>query len=120
MITRDLYQVTSNGLLHLYNLKQLVCQECSFFDITISKFIQHSFQLKILDLSGCRNITNVTLRRAVIATNYRTNNIILNLFIGGTAVNLETFQEVSPFLQIYNRDSRYKEIFPFHPDSILI
>ncbi|XP_031776179.1 F-box/LRR-repeat protein 4-like [Apis florea] len=120
LITRDLYQVTSNGLLHLYNLKQLVCQECSFFDITISKFIQHSFQLKILDLSGCRNITNVTLRRAVTATNYRTNNIILNLFIGGTAVNLETFKEVSPFLQIYNTDSRYKEIFPFHPDSILI
>ncbi|XP_061941712.1 uncharacterized protein LOC107994662 [Apis cerana] len=120
LITRDLYQVTSNGLLHLYNLKQLICQECSFFDITISKFIQHSSQLKILDLSGCRNITNVTLRRAVTATNYRTNNIILNLFIGGTAVNLETFKEVSPFLQIYNTDSRYKEIFPFHPDSILI
>ncbi|XP_054004768.1 uncharacterized protein LOC128890360 isoform X1 [Hylaeus anthracinus] len=119
LITRDLYQVTSKGLLYLCNLKQLVCQECNFFDITISKFLQCSYQMEILDLSGCHNITNATLARAVAATSCRTNNITLNLFIGGTAVDLETFTDVSPFLRIIDRDLRYKRIFNFRPSSFL-
>lgn len=120
LITRDLYQVTGNGLLHLCNLKQLVCQECCFFDITVSNFIQYSYQLQVLDLSGCRNITNATLRRAAAATACRVNNITLNLFVGGTAANLETFKDASPLLRIIDKDSRYKRIFPFHPSSFLI
>lgn len=119
LITRDLYQVTSKGLLYLCNLKQLVCQECNFFDITISNLLRCSFQMEMLDLSGCHNITNVTLRRAIAATSCRTNNIILNLFVGGTAVDLETFTDVSPFLRIIDRDLRYKRIFTLRPCSFL-
>lgn len=59
-------------------------------------------RLELLDLSFCGGITNLTLKKAAAVTVNRTNIIILKIFVGGTTVNLRTFDEVSPFLQIVN------------------
>lgn len=73
-------------------------------------FLEYTPQLELLDLSGCRGITNETLKKAATVTVNRTNNTILKIFVGGTSVDLSTFDKVSPFLQIVNIDLSNREL----------
>lgn len=83
-------------------LKRLECRVCNFTDKTVTELIGSAPQLELLDLSGCHGITNQTLKKAAAVTINRTNNTILKIFVGGTAVDLITFDKVSPFLQLVN------------------
>ncbi|XP_060815010.1 uncharacterized protein LOC132906659 [Bombus pascuorum] len=109
LIINYLGLVTDINLQDTCNLKQLECRACKFTDKTMINFLEYAPQLELLDLSGCRDITNETLKEAATVTVNRTNNTILKIFVGGTSVDLSTFDKVSPFLQIVNIDLSNKE-----------
>ncbi|XP_076670872.1 putative RNA-binding protein EEED8.10 [Andrena cerasifolii] len=102
LIMNSLCQVTDTNLRDMCNLKRLECRACNFTDKTVMELIASAPRLELLDLSFCGGITNLTLKKAAAVTVNRTNIIILKIFVGGTTVNLRTFDEVSPFLQIVN------------------
>lgn len=110
LIINYLGLVTDINLQDTCNLKQLECRACKFTDKTMINFLEYAPQLELLDLSGCRNITNETLKEAATITVNRTNNTILKVFVGGTSVDLSTFDKVSPFLQIVNIDLSKREV----------
>lgn len=90
---------------NMYNLKEFECRKCIFVsDEEVANLIKYAPLLEVLDLSGCVSITNDSLENAVIATNSRTNNVVLKIFIGGTSIQLGTFHPISPLLQIMNVD----------------
>ncbi|XP_012168725.1 SCF E3 ubiquitin ligase complex F-box protein pof2 [Bombus terrestris] len=110
LIINYLGLVTDINLQDTCNLKQLECRACKFTDKTMINFLEYAPQLELLDLSGCRDITNETLKEAATVTVNRTNNTILKIFVGGTSVDLSTFDKVSPFLQIVNIDLSNREL----------
>ncbi|CAD1474536.1 unnamed protein product, partial [Heterotrigona itama] len=97
-------RVTNINLRDASNLRRLECRVCKFTDRMMIDLIESAPQLRLLDLSGCSNITNKTLEKAATLTVSRTNNTILKVFVGKTSVDLSTFNKVSPFLQIVNVD----------------
>ncbi|XP_076749746.1 putative RNA-binding protein EEED8.10 [Xylocopa sonorina] len=102
---------TDMNLRDMNNLKTLECRNCKFTDKTMIGLIESAPQLELLDLSGCRGVTNETLKKAAAFTVNRTNNTILKIFVGGTAVDVGTFDTVSPFLQIVNVDLSIRDTF---------
>lgn len=104
LVMNYLLRVRDTSLRDLCNLKRLECRRCRFTDKTVIELIASAPRLELLDLSWCRGITNHTLKKAVAVTKNRTNNIMLKIFVGGTAVNLDVFTEVSPFLHTVNVD----------------
>ncbi|XP_033315548.1 F-box/LRR-repeat protein 7-like [Bombus bifarius] len=110
LIINYLELVTDINLQDTCNLKQLECRTCKFTDKTMINFLEYAPQLELLDLSGCRGITNETLKEAATVTVNRTNNTILKIFVGGTSVDLSTFDKILPFLQIVNIDLSNREL----------
>lgn len=100
LIMNDMPVVTEMKLWDSANLKRIECRSSKFTDRVIINFIESAPQLRVLDLSESRFITNITLEHAALITASRTNNIILKIFVGGTLVDLSTFNNTSPFLQI--------------------
>ena len=82
------------------NLKMLECRNSKFTDKVVINIIKSAPQLTRLDLCESKQITNKTLEKAAKLTARRTNNTILQIFVGGTSVNLSTFHNTSPFLQV--------------------
>ncbi|KAK1137913.1 hypothetical protein K0M31_002407 [Melipona bicolor] len=104
LIMNHLRLVTHINLQDASNLKRLECRVCQFTDRMMINLIESAPQLRLLDLSGCRHITNKTLEKAATLTVNRTNNTVLKIFVGKTSVDLSTFDKVSPFLQVVNVD----------------
>ncbi|XP_043524916.1 putative RNA-binding protein EEED8.10 [Frieseomelitta varia] len=100
LIMNDMPRVTKVHLCDASNLKRIECRRSKFMDRVIINLIKSAPQLRVLDLSESLSITNRTLEEAAGITVSRTNNIILKIFVGGTSVDLSTFNNVSPFLQI--------------------
>ena len=82
------------------NFKTLECRNSKFTDNTVMNIIKSAPQLTRLDLSETKDINNKTLEKAATLTASRTNNTILQIFVGGTSVNLSTFNNTSPLLQV--------------------
>ncbi|XP_053988017.1 uncharacterized protein LOC128890357 [Hylaeus anthracinus] len=106
LILNYMIQLTDISMRDTWNLKRLKCRACAFTDKMFTELIASAPRLQLLDLSGCRGVTNITLKKAAAVTLNRTNNIILKIFVGGTAVNIEEFNEVSPLLHIVNVNFR--------------
>lgn len=107
LIINYLNQITDNGLRSICGLKELECRKCIYItDESMLTFIKASPCLQLLDISGCYDITNLTLNAAKEACNTRTDNIMLKMIIGGTSVFPTKEDEVqpSPLLQIVNVD----------------
>lgn len=104
----NLDYVTDDGLRNICSLRELNCQRCPLIkDYGVSMLIKSSPQLQLLNLSGCENITHVTLKAAKDACNSRSNNVILKMYIGGTSILPELDGETkqsSPLLQTVNVD----------------
>ncbi|XP_076389174.1 putative RNA-binding protein EEED8.10 isoform X2 [Megachile rotundata] len=117
LIMNYLQIITDMNLRDMSNLKRLECRGCKFTDKTMTELIGSAPRLELLDLSGCRGITNLTLNKAATVTINRTNNTILKIFVGGTSVNLNMFDKVSPFLQVVNVNLSRRNSFctPFVP-----
>lgn len=102
-VNNELFRFSNDlNLRDMNNLKRLECRSCKFTDQTMINLIESAPKLELLDLSHCSGITNQTLTKAATVTINRTNNMILKIFVGGTAVDLSTFDKISPFLQIVN------------------
>lgn len=108
LIINYLNNITDNGLESICGLKEFECRKCvNITDNSIVPFIGASPCLQLLDISGCLNITNLTLNAAKVACNTRADNIMLKMIIGGTSVfptNEEDEAQPSPLLQIVNVD----------------
>ncbi|KAK9299917.1 hypothetical protein QLX08_007220 [Tetragonisca angustula] len=100
LIMNNMPVVTVVQLWDAANLQKIECRSSQFMDGVIINLIKSAPQLKVLDLSESQFITNTTLEEAATITASRTNNVILKIFVGGTSVDLCTFNNVSPFLQI--------------------
>ncbi|XP_043509529.1 F-box/LRR-repeat protein 15-like, partial [Frieseomelitta varia] len=100
LIMNDVPTVTKVHLSEASNFKRIECRNSKFMDSVIINLIKFSPQLRVLDLSESPSITNRTLEEAARITASRTNNITLEIFVDGTSVDLRTFNNVSPFLQI--------------------
>ncbi|XP_043509918.1 F-box/LRR-repeat protein 15-like [Frieseomelitta varia] len=100
LIMNDMPRVTKVHLSEASNFKRIECRNSQFMDSVIINLIKFAPQLRVLDLSESPSITTRTLEEAARITASRTNSIILKIFVGGTSVDLRTFNNVSPFLQI--------------------
>lgn len=108
LIINYIKKVTDDGLENMCGLKELECRRCPLIsDQGMSEFIKSSPHLQLLDISGCRNITNITLNAAKDACNTRSNNLMLKMIIGGTEIypsKEQDKEQMSPLLQIVNVD----------------
>jgi len=105
LIVSYMHQITDEGLKNMCGLKELECRRCLFSDRGITTLIKSSPQLKLLDLSGCRYIKDTTLEVAKDACSSRTNNVMLKMIIGGTAIfDLFGLERLPPLLHIVNVD----------------
>ncbi|OXU16376.1 hypothetical protein TSAR_014161 [Trichomalopsis sarcophagae] len=84
---KRLSSITDSALTHIPNLKKLFCTCCiNVADDGICTLIETCDSIEVLDVSYCCNITNRLVECAVNATRYRTNNVVLNLYLNGTSV----------------------------------
>lgn len=108
LIINYINKITDNGLENMCSLKELECRKCLLItDQGMSMFIRSSSNLQLLDVSGCHNITNITLDAVKDACNTRSNNIMLKMIIGRTAIfpiKEQDEEQPSPLLQIVNVD----------------
>lgn len=107
LIVSYMHHVTDDGLKNMCGLKELECRGCLFSDRGMTTLIESSPQLQLLDLSGCTYIKDTTLEVAKDVCNNRTNNVMLKMIVGGTAIltKKEIGQErLPPLLHIVNVD----------------
>ncbi|XP_029671318.1 F-box/LRR-repeat protein 7-like isoform X2 [Formica exsecta] len=108
LIINYVKKITDNGLENMCGLKNLECRKCtSISDQGMSMFIRSSPYLQLLDISGCHNISNITLDAAKDACNTRSNNVMLKMIIGNTSIfstKEQDEEQTSPLLQIVNVD----------------
>ncbi|XP_024877099.1 F-box/LRR-repeat protein 2-like, partial [Temnothorax curvispinosus] len=78
--------LTDDGLKNVRGLKEFECRRCLFSDRAMTTLIRSSPELQLLDLSGCRNITDSTLEVAKDVCSGRTNNVTLKMICGGTGI----------------------------------
>lgn len=112
-------KITDEVLNDMPKLKTLQCRGCpALKDKGISALIEMAQNLELLDLSGCNNITNELLEVAVESTKHRTNNVVLKVYVGGTAAEVSStpaedsnedpnkfaLRFISPYLQVLNVD----------------
>ncbi|XP_011874815.1 PREDICTED: putative RNA-binding protein EEED8.10 isoform X2 [Vollenhovia emeryi] len=86
LIISNMFTITDDGLKNVCGLKELECRQCLVSDRGVAVFIKSSPQLQLLDLSGCRYIGNATLEVAKDVCSSRTNNVVLKMIVGGTAI----------------------------------
>ncbi|KAK0177545.1 hypothetical protein PV328_001586 [Microctonus aethiopoides] len=99
-----LVQITDEAFENFHNIKVLECWSCTNIrDRGIIKLIEMAPNLRTLDLSGC-SITNDAIKAAISITLKRTNNIVLQMIVGGNETNLQELYEISPWLLIINVD----------------
>ena len=104
-LTINYLKVSGNTLIDMPSLKKLECRGClEISDEPLSELFQESHSLHLLDLSGCELITNDFIKAAIAATENRTNNVICEIYVGGTSVELEEIQEKSLFLKLLDED----------------
>ncbi|GAB1861899.1 RNA-binding protein EEED8.10 [Camponotus japonicus] len=122
LIINYVKKITDNGLENMCGLKELECRKCrSISDQGMSMFIRSSPHLQLLDISGCINITNITLDAAKDACHTRSNNLMLKMIIGNTAIfptKEQDEEQTSPLLQIVNVDLCDDDFFMFDEDLI--
>ncbi|XP_072754936.1 putative RNA-binding protein EEED8.10 isoform X2 [Anoplolepis gracilipes] len=122
LIINYVRKITDKGLENMCGLKELECRKCtSISDEGMSMFIRSSPQLQLLDISGCHNITNITLDAAKDACNTRANNLMLKMIIGSTYIfptKEQDEEQMSPLLQIVNVDLCDNDFIMFDDDMI--
>lgn len=107
LIVSYMHRITDDGLKNVCGLKELECRRCSFSDRGMTALIVSSPQLQLLDLSGCKYIKDTTLEVAKNVCGGRTNNMMLKMIIGGTAILTKKEigrERLPPLLHIVNVD----------------
>ena len=93
--------ITASGLGNLPNLRELYCEECeNLEDDNLISLLKCARNLKFLDIRDCKKITNRIILTAIEETRKRTNNVVLEIQIGGTNIRTAEIKEKSPFLHL--------------------
>ena len=94
--------LTGSGLENLVNIRKLYCWNCiNIKDEYMIKLLKCAGKIARLDVSGCKLITNNFINVAIEVTKNRSNNILLEISVKGTNVDIDEIKENSPLLHIY-------------------
>ena len=98
-----LLNITGSGLGKLCNLKRLDCTYCKNVENDgLISLLKCASNLELLIINNCFKVTNSVVNVAVEVTNNRSNNMILELHISETNVNINEIKQKSPFLYLCN------------------
>ena len=86
-------------------LKNILCRGCpNLNNPGLSTLVEESQGIELLDLSGCNHVSNDLIEVAIRATKNRNNGVVLKMYVGGTAVDINEIDKVSPFLTVLRID----------------
>ena len=92
---------TGSELENLTNLRKLYCPgSLNLKEINIINLVKRAPNLELLDIAGCKKITNSLIDVAIEVTKNRTNNILLQINIYGTSIDINKIREHSPLLYL--------------------
>ena len=95
------FEITDEGLVGLSNLKELYCRGCrNLEDHGVINLLKCTSDLQVLDVRKCSRITNSVVDVAIQVTKLRTNNVLLDLHVNGTSINIDKIKENSPLLHL--------------------
>ena len=98
--TRNL-PITGSCLKNFSNLKLLDCRGCkNLFNNNLMRFLRRAKNLQLLDLEGCNKITNSVIEFAIKITKNRTNNLILEIGISQTKIDIDKIEGNSSLLYL--------------------
>ena len=96
-----LVDITGAGLGGLSNLKKLICYySLNLEDDHLISLLRCADNLELLDIENCEKITNRVIDVAIEVTKKRTNNILLQINIYNTAVDIYEIKEHSTLLYL--------------------
>ena len=89
------------GLGEFPKLKELSCYGCKYLkDYGLIRLLKCAPNLELLDIRNCENVTNSVIDVAIKETEKRTNNIVLEIRINGTEINInESYVYMTPLMQ---------------------
>ncbi|XP_033216896.1 F-box/LRR-repeat protein 7-like isoform X3 [Belonocnema kinseyi] len=105
LIISYLGKITDQHLGEIFSLKSLQCRGCpGIKDEGLCTLVLMAPHLELLDISGCNCVTSCWVNIAAKSTESRSNGIILKVYVGGSAIDVNKIKDISPFLQIVNVD----------------
>lgn len=122
--------ITDEALSDMPNLKTCECRACpKVSNKGLSNLVEISHEIQMIDVSGCKSISNDFVFAAIKATKNRTNNKLLKLYVGHSGINYTEIKDISPLLQVLNVDLSKQNILdddfdyfatePYYIDGIL-
>lgn len=97
-----LTSITDLSLTHLsQHLKILRCVGCQITDAGLAVILDKSQNIELLELSYCWNIANKAIRYAIDRTKGRANDVVLNIYLYSTYIEVWNIKEWSPFLELH-------------------
>ena len=96
-----LNEITGSGLENLASLKELHTPICHRLkDNHLISLLRFASNLQVIDLQNCDEITNSLVNAAIEETKKRKNNLLLEICIGGTSIDIEKIEETSSLLHL--------------------
>ena len=100
---KDVAYLTGSEFFLASTLKILECRGCpNLHDDNLIKLLRRAKNLELLDIEGCSDISNATINAAIKILKNRTNNIVLEIRMGNTNINLFKIKEKVPLLHLIN------------------
>ena len=94
-------RITGLGLRKFTNLKELYCEGCeNLQDIHLASLLRCAANLRILNIRGCKKITNEIIDLAIELTRKRINNILLKIQVKSTKIKTAKIEEESHLLHL--------------------
>ena len=83
------------------NLKELCCRNCfDLEDDCLIRLLRCASKLELLDIVGCKKVTNSVLNVAIEETKKRTNKIVLKIMHEHDHINFDEIVDTSPLLHL--------------------
>ena len=96
-----LEKITGKGLGNFLNLKEMHCMGCvNLEDGCLISLLRCAPKLELINLIYCKKITNAVLDVAIEETKKRTNNLVLEMRIRKTSINVDEIDDQSPLLYL--------------------
>ena len=93
--------ITAAGLADMSNLKDLDGRGCiNLEDDGRINLLKCAANLEILDFTDCKKITISVVNVAIEMTKNRTNNILIEISVGRTKINVNKIKKKSPLLNL--------------------
>lgn len=104
--------IRDESLSDIHGLTHFECRRCANVgNVGIIGILRRSPDLQVLDLSGCILVTDDILEAANEISRNRRNNLMLNLYVGGTSITTRQDNVDNPWLKIINVNLSDIEIY---------